>query len=175
MGCEVDATGAAYVVGSTNSPNQIAMAGAYQDTLWDTRGDVFVAKFSPNGVRQWGTYYGGSQMDWADACTADQVGVLYVVGYTSSVGGIASTGAFQDTLGRGEDAFMVKFEPTPASLSGPMGSGSVVRVWANGSTLYVAGTGIEDLGPYQVRLFSVDGREVARWPLLPAQVQLGGA
>jgi hypothetical protein len=55
----VDGSGNVFLVGYTASTSGISTTGSYQET-YGGGGDAFVVKFNSNGVRQWGTYYGGS-------------------------------------------------------------------------------------------------------------------
>ena len=75
-----------YIIGETQSTDfpTLSLTGAYnQATLGDTL-DVFILKFDSNGVRQWATYYGGSELDRGfDVCT-DSSNNLYVSGETQS-------------------------------------------------------------------------------------------
>jgi hypothetical protein len=57
----------------------------------------------------WGSYYGGSLDEQAKAIAHDNAGNLYITGSTSSVSGIATTGAYQNTLNSAPDAFLAKF------------------------------------------------------------------
>ena len=56
----------------------------------------------------WGTYYGGSGDDQPGNCSTDGSGNVYLSGRTNSTNNIAS-GGYQNTIGGGVDAFLVKF------------------------------------------------------------------
>jgi len=84
-GIAVDATGAAYVAGATNSINFPVTAGALQLTNMGGGGDAFVAKLNPAGnALVYATYLGGSSVDYASGIAIDFLGNAYVAGYTAS-------------------------------------------------------------------------------------------
>ena len=60
--------------------------------------DAFLVKFNSSGVRQWGTYYGGTGRDIGYSCATDASGNVYSSWMTNSTTGIATTGAHQTTL-----------------------------------------------------------------------------
>ena len=67
-------------------------------------------KFNSAGVRQWGTYYGGNDVDNGNYCATDATGNVYLSGTTSSsVTAISTIGSHQSTYGGNGDAFLVKF------------------------------------------------------------------
>jgi gliding motility-associated-like protein len=97
-----------YLAGWTSSLSAIATSGSFQDTLIGIR-DAFLAKFDSNGVRLWGTYFGGMDEDWATSITyADSN--IYVAGGTKSTNGIATPGSFKDTLSGEIDPYIAKFD-----------------------------------------------------------------
>jgi hypothetical protein len=112
-GCSADTLGNVFMCGWTNSSNgtSIATVGSHQSTI-DGSADAFIVKFSPGGIRRWGTYYGGSAGEYGYACSSDINCNVFLTGVTgSSVNGIASIGAFQATYGGdNNDAFLVKFD-----------------------------------------------------------------
>ena len=124
--CATDASGNVYLSGYTTSTTGIATTGAHQAT-YGSSGDAFLVKFNSSGVRQWGTYYGGTSIDYGYSCATDGSGNVFLAGYTSSTTGIATTGAHQTTRGGSNDAFLVKF------------NSSGTRQWGT----YYGGTGIE--------------------------------
>ncbi|MBL7932673.1 MAG: T9SS type A sorting domain-containing protein [Bacteroidia bacterium] len=108
--CVPDASGNVYITGETFSAGLFATSGAHQFTFGGGSTDAFLAKFDANGVRLWGTYYGGSDADRGYGCTVDVNNDVYMAGATSSTIAIASSGGHQTTLGGSNDAFLVKFD-----------------------------------------------------------------
>jgi hypothetical protein len=128
----VDASHNVYLSGYANSNNSIATTGAHQTVFNGGNWDAFLVKFDGNGVRQWGTYYGGMGKEIGFSCTTDSSGNIFMTGYTDSNSGtvIATPGSYQTAYGGGAwDGFLVKFNNTG------------VRQWAT----YVGGSG-EDRG-----------------------------
>jgi hypothetical protein len=74
----------------------LATAGAHQ-TGYAGRGDVFLAKFDSTGVRQWGTYFGGSDVDDNGVLTCDDSGNVYMAGWTLSTDSISTQATYQAT------------------------------------------------------------------------------
>jgi hypothetical protein len=109
--CAVDVNGSVYITGYTSSSSGIAASGSHQTVLSGTL-DAFLAKFSSSGVRQWATYYGGSNTDYVESCATDGNGNIYIAGITQSSSGIATSGSHQTKLNSAEDAFLVKFNNT---------------------------------------------------------------
>ncbi|MFT3909317.1 MAG: gliding motility-associated C-terminal domain-containing protein [Ferruginibacter sp.] len=112
--CSVDASGNVFLTGNTKSVDAIA-SGGFLNTLQGTNYDAFLVKFSADGSRQWGTYYGGTEDEGGECCVADGSGNVYMGGQTSSATGIAS-GGLQNTIGGNKDGFLVKFSPSGARL-----------------------------------------------------------
>lgn len=110
--CTIDASGNVYIVGYTHSNSGIATAGTHQ-TVMAGSGDTFLVKFNTSGVKQWGTYFGGSGMENGFSCATDAVGNIYMAGQTTSSSGIATAGGHQTIFSGGTvDAFLVKFNPS---------------------------------------------------------------
>jgi len=111
--CSTDGIGNIYIAGSTssNTGTIIATPGSHQPLFGGGITEVFLVKFNNAGVRQWGTYYGGSGGEGCNQCCTDGFGNVYVVGATTSSSGstIATAGSHQTILGGGSDAFLVKF------------------------------------------------------------------
>jgi hypothetical protein len=97
-----------YMAGYTSSTSNIATSGVFQSTL-NAGLDIYLAKFNTNGVRLWGTYFGGSSYDIAYGIHVTPYGAIYVCGDTNSPG-IASSGAHQTVYGGGiDDALLIRF------------------------------------------------------------------
>jgi PKD repeat protein len=107
-----DASNNIYVAGATESTSGIATSKTHQTSNAGLT-DAFLAKFSSTGVRQWGTYYGGTNDDYAYGISLDANLNVFISGSTNSTAGIATTGAHQTTQADSFyfDAFLAKFEP----------------------------------------------------------------
>ncbi len=98
-----------YIAGYTSSSNNIATPGAHQETRIGTSQEGFLAKFSPNGTRLWGTYFAGSGLERVSAIATFKNGDVVIGGYTNSTSNIATVGAYQTNLLGSFDAFLAKF------------------------------------------------------------------
>lgn len=113
-----DASGSSIcITGNTNTASTLsimASAGAYQNTYGGGTTDAFVANFSSTGARTWGTYYGGSGIDWGYGIALDMSSNIFITGITGSSSGISHSGAYQYTIGStgGDDAFITAFSNT---------------------------------------------------------------
>lgn len=113
-----DPTGNVYVSGFTNSTNNIATTGSHQATYTGLN-DGFLSKFNTNGTLAWSTYYGGTGQDYGMGVVYDVTASVFLVGYSNSTSGIATTGSYQPALSGSTDAFIAKFDS------------SGVRQWAS--------------------------------------------
>src|SRR5690606_36384411 len=105
--------------------------------------DTYLVKVNSNGVRQWATYYGGSDQDYGTSCATDGSGNVYLTGYTASTTNIAS-GGHQNTHGGDVEAFLVKFNNAGirqwATYYGGSNSDSFYSCATDGSgNVYLAG------------------------------------
>lgn len=123
----VDASGWVAVAGSTASDNVIATVGA-ADVSYGGNTDGFLARFTPAGVRAWGTYIGGAASDRANGVALSAGGAIAVCGTTASASGIASAGAWDTALSGTDDAFLASY------------SSGGTRQWST----YFGGTGSEN-------------------------------
>jgi hypothetical protein len=107
--CAVDGNGDVYISGYTNSTTGIATVGAH-DATYGALYDAYLMKFNTNGLRQWGTYYGGTGNDYGQTLTVDNSNNVFLCGGTESSASISSTGSHQVTFGAGgRDGFIAKF------------------------------------------------------------------
>jgi len=105
-----DASNNVYITGYTLNSTNIATNGTYQSTIGGSF-DAYLVKFNSSGVRQWGTYFGGSSVEAAYGIFITSSGYIYVTGDTFSTSNVASGGAHQTTYGGGiDDAFLAKFD-----------------------------------------------------------------
>lgn len=128
--CTVDASGNVIFCGNTagSTGTTIATVGSHQPTL-ASGAEAFLAKFNTSGVRQWGTYYGGSGVDQGIGCATGAAGNIYFCGMstTTTANVISTAGSHQPTSGGGNEAFLVQF------------NSSGVRQWGT----YYGGAGAE--------------------------------
>ncbi|OOQ57308.1 hypothetical protein BC343_14435 [Mucilaginibacter pedocola] len=121
-----------YVTGYTNSPTKISTGGAQQTTYggggyWD----AFLTAFSPTGLQQWGTYYGGNVYDDKGFGVAvDSEGSVYMTGSaaTPGLGTIATVGSHKQSIGGNEDAFLAKFNSLGARQWGTYYGGTATDI-----------------------------------------------
>jgi hypothetical protein len=166
FGIAVDATGAAYVTGSTGSlessfPNGTGFASITPavpgfDQTFNGSNDVFVVKLASDGRSlAYATYIGGFGDDIGHAIAVDGTGAAYVAGPTGSTEatlpngtGFAGLGVpgFDKTYNGNQDAFVVKLAPDGRSLAYAtyLGGGSLddaldIAVDSSGAA-YVVGT-----------------------------------
>jgi len=112
-GIAVDSSGAAYVTGTTTSPN-FPTRSAEQSSLEGSR-NAFVFKLNPAGdILLYSTFLGGSGADTANAIAVDAAGNAYVVGDTTSLNFPAN--GFQTSNAGGQDAFVAKLSSNGEQL-----------------------------------------------------------
>lgn len=132
LGVATDAAGNIAVTGYTQSINFPVTTGAIQSTLSNNSIDIFLARLSSDGVRQWTTYYGGSASDYSGdyraGITVDSWGNIVVTGHTESAD-FPVANAIQGSNRGNTDGFIIKF------------NGSGQRQWAT----YCGGDGSDFL------------------------------
>ncbi|XZF15170.1 T9SS type A sorting domain-containing protein [Chitinophagaceae bacterium MMS25-I14] len=128
--CTADGSGNVYLSGTTTTATgtAIATSGSYQNTLGGGT-DGFLVKFNASGVRQWGTYIGGSVTEQPTNGLLDPSGNVYILGSTSSSNNIAYNG-FQNTIGSASanDAFLMEFDPSGNRLFGTYFGGTAADI-----------------------------------------------
>ncbi len=145
--CVADTAGNIYILGRTYSTNNMATTGAFLTTKTNSY-NLFLAKFNNSGVRQWGTYFNSNHLN--PHLAGDKAGNIYL-GTFSSDTGMATTGAFQDTLNGSADGLLVKFNSNGArQWATYYGS----EVWGlttddTGNIIVISGGGLATQGAYQ--------------------------
>lgn len=154
-GIAADVSGNVFIAGYTQSYTGISTPGTYlvahSGGLWDG----YLAKFNNAGIRQWGSYFGGSSYDYAsDVCTDAGTGV-YIAGYTESGWAIATSGSYQPAYGGSTDAFLAKFDgsfipPVVGPITGTatvcVGSNTTLSNTTTGGTWMSSSTGVAAVG-----------------------------
>jgi hypothetical protein len=148
----VDASGNAYITGSTQSTNFPVTSGAFQTTFVNGAAaavEAFVAKVNATGTGLvYSTYLGGTGAaaggDIGNGITLNTQGLAYVVGSTNSTT-FPLVNPFQSTNNGNQDAFVTVFDPAGATLVfstflGGTGQDDGKAIGLDGTTdIYVAG------------------------------------
>jgi len=113
----INAAGNIFVGGNAGSGNGISTPGCYQ-AIPGSAEDVFLLCLNSNGVRQWGSYYGGDGSDYIYGIITDPQSNLLICGQTLSTNSISTASAYQPSIGlvNTYDAYFAKFKNTGDSL-----------------------------------------------------------
>jgi hypothetical protein len=123
-GIAVDASGRAYVTGSTSSTNFPTTPGAFQSSyqsvgsFFFTQGDAFLTVLNAGGTGvDYSTYLGGSSQEQGLGVAVDASGAAYVVGSTLSSDFPTTPGALQTAYHFNTDAFLSKINPAASGAA----------------------------------------------------------
>lgn len=140
-GLAVDATGRAFVVGTTRSRDFPTTAGAFQRVRGggeDFESDAFVAALNQSGTALiYATYLGGAGEDRGLGIAVDAAGNAYAVGQTRSADFPTTPNGVQRTFGGVADGFVAKLGPSGFAL---------------GYATYLGGSGLDE-----IKAIAVDG------------------
>ena len=120
-GLQVDSSGYAYVIGSTNSSDFPTTTGAFSTAYTGVamRNQVFVSKFNEDGTALvYSTYVGGSAGSGGDmgmGLAIDGLGDAYGTGTTGSTN-FPNTAGSLDPYNPGQDAFLFELNPLGTEL-----------------------------------------------------------
>lgn len=149
----IDASGNAYVAGTTDSSNLPVTPGAY-DATYNAGTDAFVLKLSAAGSTVlYGTYLGGNGKEDGWGIAVDGGGDIFVAGHTESANFPTTPGAWDRTRGGNRDAFVARFHPA--------GNGGADLVYST----YLGGRNNEEL--YGLAVDAADNAYVAGWTQSP--------
>ena len=101
----------------------------------------------PSTNRIWGTYFGGSSIEYCTANGTDASNNVYIAGYSLSASNIATSGVYQSTLTGSFDAYLSKFNSGGVQLWGTYFGGSnfdvfyAIHVMPNGIVFATGDTG----------------------------------
>jgi hypothetical protein len=125
----VDQEGAAYLTGSTNSPDFPVTPGAITKDVIEVWGDVFVAKVNPSGTNlEYAAILGGSKGDDGYDIDVDDQGYATLTGSTVSLDFPTTPGSYDRLCGTDGncnntdtslfwDVFVAKINPSGTALS----------------------------------------------------------
>jgi hypothetical protein len=107
-GIALDSSGDIYVTGGTTSADFPTTSGAYESSLFGSRG-AFVTELNAAGSEiVYSTYLCGSYSDSGSGIAVSSTGIVYVTGSTTSINFPATAGAYQSTLAGTQNAFVAK-------------------------------------------------------------------
>lgn len=109
-----DNLGHVYISGVTNDATAIATSGGYHPTKGGGY-ENYLIQYDAAGVRQWGTYFGGSGDEFGGVVGTDGINA-YLTGITSSATGIATLGAYHPTLNGPGDVYVARFNTSGALI-----------------------------------------------------------
>jgi len=111
-GIAIDKLGNGVITGDTYDStfgSNFSSPGTFQSIYGGGNSDAFVASFSPEGFKNWSTYFGGGGDDYGYAVAIDDSNHIFITGPTNSQSDTILPGAYQ-RLNRGEnDAYIAKF------------------------------------------------------------------
>jgi len=159
-----------WLTGLTNDTDGIATLGSYQTGLNMGTSiqfkDAYFAKFTNSGQLEFASYYGGENNEISEAKTIpfgdDE---FYIVGTTSSLTGIATPSASQETVmtdnedGYFETLFIGKFKPKSLGIDGF--NAVIYSLWPNPSTGVITLSSAKDVY-FNLNCYDVQGRLVRR-------------
>ncbi|MEI6899229.1 MAG: FISUMP domain-containing protein, partial [Bacteroidota bacterium] len=90
-------------------------------------------KFTANGQRVWGTYYGGSNFDQNPCCAVINQGYVFLSGNTGSPNNIATAGSFLPNINGFQKTFLAAFDLSGQRLWGTYYAGEFDD-WSYGCT-----------------------------------------
>ncbi len=114
-GIGLDGSGNVYVAGYTSATN-FPVLNAYQSAHKGGTLDGFLVKLNSSGAAMaYGTYFGGSGLDYINALAVDASGMAVVAGYTAS-SNLPAVNPAQTAKAGGYDAFLARFNASGATL-----------------------------------------------------------
>ena len=118
---KIDGIDNIYLTGSTlyEEPS-IPSPGCFQ-SVKSIYNDSFLIKLNSQGFKEWGTYYGGNENDYAHSICFDNFNNVYMVGETVSTNFFSTAGAHQlnnNSNYNRSDAFIAKFNPNGQRIWG---------------------------------------------------------
>ena len=172
-----DKKGNIYFTGDETASWFTATPNAYQTTYGGGLMDAFVAKLNSSGSQLlWSTLYGGAGSDMGVAIALDSANNIYATGLTSSLTGIATSGAYQTEYGGGsQDGYIAEFDSTGSTLLwgtyyGGAGSDYSEDIYLDkNDDVYITGladssfTGIATAGAYQTTFYGYADPIVAKF------------
>jgi hypothetical protein len=116
-----------YIIGTTESINELSKNALHQSEYGGGRHDCFVSKLNEDGNTLWCSYLGGDKADLGLAITVDEYNHVIVTGKTFSKNNISLSYSWMDTLNY-SDGFLNVFDNKGYMLWGSYIGGSVETI-----------------------------------------------
>jgi hypothetical protein len=175
-----------YIAGVTRQVVGISTPGAYQSNLASTSNiDGFMMQFTTDGIRNWGSYFGGDKKDYITNIAVIDDNTFYLYGFTNSDATISTANSLQPDINYGSavvtpttsvtyiptNMFLAKFSNP---LSVPTVSNNLVKLAPNPSDGQFTLSGNWHVGYNNLKLQLYDslGKEVAHEDIAPFQEEL---
>ncbi len=114
-GMSSDSKGNIYLGGHVFGGKGWSTTGSHQPNVGSNNAyDAVLLKYDSAGKKVWGTYYGGTALEFCNTIVCDKDNNVYMAGTTQSSNDIATAGSMQPTIKSTTraDYFIVKFDET---------------------------------------------------------------
>lgn len=139
----IDSNNNIFIAGNTTSIFGLATSGSSQQYI-ASGDDSFLAKFSPTGILDWCTYYGGNAHELITSMSIDDSNKIYITGHTGSSDLYCTPDAYRSTLVGTENAFLGVYDNDGSLIynsyyiKGSNTRGEDIEITSDG-TIYIAG------------------------------------
>lgn len=118
-GIEIAKDGTIYIAGYTNDAEISPSLGVHQNQNGGYL-DGFVLKINAQYQTVWKTYFGGEHNDLIEGIAIDSLQNIYLTGKSKSIGGIATSGSFQDNYSNTNtwDGFLTLIDSSSTQIWG---------------------------------------------------------
>jgi hypothetical protein len=175
-----------YIAGTTRQVSGISTPGAYQSNLASTSNvDGFMMQFTTDGMRNWGSYFGGDKRDYVTNIAVVDDNTFYLYGFTNSDATISTANSLQPDINYGSalvtpttsvsniptNMFLAKFSNP---LSVPTVTNNLVKLAPNPNDgqFTISGNWHKSYNNLKLQLYDSLGKEVAHKDIAPFQEDL---
>ncbi|MFM9987594.1 T9SS type B sorting domain-containing protein [Flavobacterium sp.] len=162
----IDSNHNIYVAGDELNNSFIGTAGTFQE-FKNNYFEGFLVKLNLNGIKQWGTYFGGSGNESIYSICLDPTDNIYIAGQTFSSDFNTTSTAHQNVMNGSSDGFIIKFDTTGNRIwntyYGGLGFDGFTGInYSSSGYIYATGlqrslTNIATLGSFQPTTAAVTG------------------
>ncbi|HUM46884.1 MAG TPA: T9SS type A sorting domain-containing protein [Chitinophagales bacterium] len=145
----IDDAGNIITIGTSNSKSGIVTPNCHQP-VYGGNTDMYLNKFTGNGMLLWSTYIGGSQDDRGRCCAIDAGGNIYILGQVASTNIPTTPGTFKPVFipsgSTDQDALIAKFDSSGQNIWTTYFGGNdneqpkSLKIDRFGSVIYISGS-----------------------------------